>query len=149
MIGEMIGVHETTVMRWASSGSVDEESVIPLDATATTGKVEGSDGKTYEPAKPAAETLTDREQTAVRLRDEGATLKEIAQAIGVSSPQTASNTLRRAEEKRLVAEADEEDDNLIQTTLVPGQSGAVTIGGGVIDPKVYELIEYTARTAAA
>lgn len=106
---------------------------IPRVENSTTGKVEGDDGKSYAAFAPSAETLTEREETALRLREEGRTLKEIALAIGVSSPQTASNTLARAESKRVeLAEPDEEET---QITAKPA-----------IDMRIFELIEYAART---
>lgn len=130
MIGAWLGISYGTAVNWTK-----ETEEIPGDQKLTTGKVEAADGKTYAASAPSAETLTEREETALRLRDEGRTLKEIALAIGVSSPQTASNTLARAESKRVeLAESDEEET---QITAKP-----------TIDMRVFELIEYAARTAA-
>lgn len=109
---------------------------IPVGSLEPTGNMEAADGKMYAPVKPSAETLTEREETALRLRDEGHTLKEIALAIGVSSPQTASNTLARAESKRLET-YEEETEEEAQITAKPA-----------IDMRIFELIEYAARTAA-
>ncbi|MEK5414340.1 helix-turn-helix domain-containing protein [Paenibacillus sp. FSL L8-0708] len=128
-IAEWLGISQPTAHRWVSA-------VIPVDSNESRGKMEASDGKAYDFVKATAETLTEREETALRLREEGRTLKEIALAIGVSSPQTASNTLARAESKRveLAEEPDEEE------THIPAKPA--------IDPRIFELIEYSARTAA-
>lgn len=127
LIGAWLGVGHATVIRW-----MKETEEIPVGSLEPRGKVEAADGKSYAAFAPSAETLTEREETALRLRDEGHTLKEIALAIGVSSPQTASNTLARAESKRVeLAEPDEEET---QITAKP-----------TIDMRVFELIEYAAR----
>lgn len=110
MIGEMLGVGKTTAERW-----VTEQ--IPTVPNGTLGKIEGEDGKLRPSTQPSAATLTEREQTAVQMRSQGATLKEIAEAIGVNSPQTASNTLRRVDER--LAE-------------IPDLGDVPTFGGGVI-----------------
>lgn len=129
LIGAWLGVHNTTVMKWAK----DAEENFPTAEKSAVGNVESADGKFRPAVAPSAETLTEREETALKLREEGRTLKEIAEAIGVSSPQTASNTLARAEAKRSV-EPDEPDE-FEELTQPPA-----------IDMRVFELIEYAARS---
>ncbi|OMD33559.1 hypothetical protein BJP51_12295 [Paenibacillus odorifer] len=138
LIGEWLGVSKSTVENWTKVEDVQgtDETEIPRVQNWTTGKVEAADGKSYAAFAPSAETLTEREETALRLREEGRTLKEIALAIGVSSPQTASNTLARAESKR-VELADEPEE---EETHIPAKPA--------IDMRIFELIEYSARTAA-
>jgi DNA-binding CsgD family transcriptional regulator len=138
LIGEWLGVSKSTVENWTKVEDAQgaDENEIPRVQNWTTGKVEAADGKSYAASAPSAETLTEREETALRLREEGHTLKEIALAIGVSSPQTASNTLARAESKRVeLAEPDEEE-------------GPHTPAKPAIDMRIFELIEYAARTSA-
>ncbi|MFC6652095.1 hypothetical protein ACFTAO_12655 [Paenibacillus rhizoplanae] len=131
MIGAWLGVGHATVIRW-----MKETEEIPTVPNEPVGNVESADGK-FRPANAAsAETLTEREETALRLRDEGHTLKEIALAIGVSSPQTASNTLARAESKRLEAQDDADPDE--EEPEIPAKPA--------IDMRIFELIEYAART---
>lgn len=84
-----------------ANGWAKLDTEFPRGDLSPRGKVEGDDGKTYASSALSAETLTECEETALRLRDEGRTLKEIAEAIGVSSPQTASNTLAGAESKHV------------------------------------------------
>ncbi|WP_178944242.1 hypothetical protein [Paenibacillus odorifer] len=125
LIGEWLGVSHKTIMNW-----VPKEGEIPTGEKYPVGNVESADGKFRPASAPSAETLTEREETALRLREEGRTLKEIALAIGVSSPQTASNTLARAESKRVEIE---------EETYIPAKPA--------IDMRIFELIEYSARTA--
>lgn len=94
MIGEMLGVDLKTAHKW-----IRQTAEIPTVEFSTVGKIEGEDGKLRPSTQPSAATLTEREQTAIQMRSQGATLKEIAEAIGVNSPQTASNTLRRVDER--------------------------------------------------
>lgn len=130
LIGEWLGISKSTVENWTKTEEVAE---IPTVQNWTVGNVESADGKSRPSVAASAETLTEREETALRLRDEGRTLKEIALAIGVSSPQTASNTLARAESKRV--EIAEEPDG--EETYKPAKP--------TIDMRIFELIEYSAR----
>ncbi|WP_419885205.1 hypothetical protein [Paenibacillus sp. B-A-8] len=131
LIGEWLGIDPKTALNWTKDASEIPTAVFPA-----VGNVESADGKFRPSVAASAETLTEREETALRLREEGRTLKEIALAIGVSSPQTASNTLARAESKR-VEIADEPDE---EETHIPAKPA--------IDMRIFELIEYSARTAA-
>lgn len=67
-IAEWLGISQPTAHRWVSA-------VIPVDSNESRGKMEASDGKAYDFVKATAETLTEREETALRLREEGRTLK--------------------------------------------------------------------------
>lgn len=135
MIGEMLGVNRMTVTRWVA------DAEIPPVANVTRGRIEGDDGKTYEAAKPSAATLTEREQTAIQMRSQGATLKEIAEAIGVNSPQTASNTLRRVDERLAeIPDLGEVPTFEYEEVAEPERQ---TASGGRFDPKIYEMLEYS------
>jgi len=142
LIGEWLGIDPKTALNWTKE-SEEGMSEFPTDQNLTVGNVESVDGKFRPSVAATAETLTEREETALRLREEGCTLKEIALAIGVSSPQTASNTLARAGSKRVeLAEPDEEE------TQIESEEEAHNPAKPTIDMRVFELIEYAARTAA-
>ncbi|RAU96794.1 ParB N-terminal domain-containing protein [Paenibacillus sp. YN15] len=163
LIGNWLGKHHTTVVEWLKEADV----ACSTGGKSTVDQIESADGKLRPASAASAETLTEREQTAVRMREEGATLREIAKAIGVSSHITAANTLKRAEEKAVLAarvstepsepepeeQADESEDCgepvWWDSEIEPEDAAAIKKAEQDAHiQKVYEMVEYMARTAA-
>ncbi|WP_379161325.1 hypothetical protein [Paenibacillus sp. sgz5001063] len=127
LIGEWLGVSHKTIMNWVpKEEGISTGEIYPVE------NVESADGK-FRPATastaPAIAERTERVQVA---RESGLTLQEIAQQEGVSI-----GTVHADLKREIVREESESAEEETHISAKPA-----------IDMRIFELIEYAARTAA-
>lgn len=131
-IAEWLGVHHTTIIKWCGENSTGEKP--PVE------KIESSDGKLRPASKMVDEEIIERRQQIKAARDEGKKIADIANEFGVSvgtvhrDIEAVESLTKKTEEGNTEPSEEEESRSMI--------------GSGVVDPKVYEMIEYAARTSA-
>lgn len=125
LIGAWLGVGLGTVHRWTSDSRSDVPSGTPEQTS------DSADGKAYPATVSAAPAITERAQRIQSAHDSGLTIREIAKQEGVSVGTV------HADLKREIPEHAPEPDEFEELTQPPA-----------IDMRVFELIEYAARTAA-
>ncbi|MEK5178469.1 ParB/RepB/Spo0J family partition protein [Paenibacillus odorifer] len=129
LIGEWLGIDPKTAFNWTkdrAEGATVENSTVAL--------VESADGKQRPATATAEPAIIERAERIQAHIDEGSTVEQAALAEGVSR-RTAFNDLKRLE--TLEEEPDEPDED---EAYIPAKPA--------IDPRIFELIEYSARTAA-
>lgn len=129
LIGTWLGVSRETVRLWIKAADVE---------TCSTGKsllveqIESADGK-YRPAEVStAPAITERAERVQAAHESGLTIRDIAQQEGVSV-----GTVHADLKREIVREEEPEEEEETQISAKP-----------TIDMRVFELIEYAARTAA-
>lgn len=129
MIGEWLGISYGTAVNWTK-----ETDACSTDQNLTVEHVESADGK-YRPAMvTSTPAITERAERIQAAHESGLTIRDIAQQEGVSVG-TVHADLKREIVRSADAEMSDED-----TAHIPAKPA--------IDMRIFELIEYAARTAA-
>lgn len=130
LIGEWLGVHNTTVLNWTR----DISECSGADFSAAEQTSDTADGKSYPATLASSPAITERAERIQAAHESGLTIRDIALQEGVSVG-TVHADLKREIVRSADAEMSDED-----TVHIPAKPA--------IDMRIFELIEYAARTAA-
>ncbi|WP_342438133.1 helix-turn-helix domain-containing protein [Paenibacillus sp. FSL L8-0436] len=123
MIGEWLGVHNTTVLNWTR----DVSECSGADFSAAEQTSDSADGKSYPATLASTPAITERAERIQAAHESGLTIRDIAQQEGVSVGTVHADLKREIVREELTEEA----------THIPAKP--------TIDMRVFELIEYAAR----